>query len=387
MISRSGRSRGLRSSAVSADEVARVPAAWTPGPGGRVRRTGRGWCHGSKPTSAGPVEATAFSGRRAVDLSEAEVTIAVKGSHHMRENEDPAITPSRSTDEGVTPMTRVLELRLIGAPVPSGEIPAKDLAALAGALQELSTRIGRDIVNAPGPGRTKQFMEEFAQLRLRAVEPGSTLLTLSKGPTDKLDVDLPEQEAADDRFWDIVDGIKDDKRPDWATDLIAESAAKLVTAFRDAAPRVALSDSVHSAVEIESDRIHVETWTSKRVQTEAQMEARGRLEKVDLRSHEFRVRDDVGQSIDLKHVADDVDAAQHVGKWVIAVGEGILASNRLVALDNVSITLVDDPARVMADDEILTLEEILESAPGPSLTGGIELTHDEFAAFLEAAVG
>lgn len=284
-------------------------------------------------------------------------------------------------------MTRDLEMRLLDAPVPNGEIIVKDLAALTVALQELSTRIGRDVVNTPGPGRTKQFMEEFTQLRLRAVEPGSTVLIFSKGPTDKLDVDLPEQKAANDRFWEIVEAIKDDERPDWVTDLIAESAAKLVTALRDAAPRAALRDSEHSTVEIESARIHAETWTSKRIHTETQMEARGRLEKVDLRTHEFRVRDDVGQSVDLKHVEDDVGAAQHVGKWVIAVGEGILASKRLVALTNVSITLVDDPAQETTDDEILTLEEIMESAPGPRLNDGIDLTDDEFAAFLEAARG
>lgn len=284
-------------------------------------------------------------------------------------------------------MTKDLELRLIDAPVPSGEIIVKDLAALTTALQELSTRIGRDVVNTPGPGRTKQYMEEFAQLRLRAVESGSTVLKFSKGPTGELDVDLPEQEAADERFWEIVDAIKDDKRPGWATDLIAESAAKLVTALLDAAPRSALSDSMHSAVEIESARIHVETWTSKRIRTATQMEAKGRLEKIDLRSHEFRVRDDVGQSVDLKHVTDDKDAAQHVGKWVVAVGEGILSSGRLVALDNASVALVDDPARALADDQILALDEILDSAPGPSQAGGVDLTDDEFAAFLEAARG
>ncbi len=48
--------------------------------------------------------------------------------------------------------------------VPSGEIAIKDLAALATALQELTTRISRDPINTPGPGRTKQFMEELSQL-------------------------------------------------------------------------------------------------------------------------------------------------------------------------------------------------------------------------------
>ena len=284
-------------------------------------------------------------------------------------------------------MTRDLELRLVDAPVPNGEIIVKDLAALTTALQELSTRIGRDVMNTRGPGRTKQFMEEFAQLRLRGIESGSTILKFSKGPTDKLDVDLREEKAAGDRFWEIVKAIKEDRRPDWATDLIAESAAKLVTALRDAAPKAVLSDSTHSGVQIESARIHVGTWTTKRVQIDTQMEARGRLEKVDIRSHEFRVRDDVGQSVDLKHVVDDLDAAQHVGKWVIAVGDGIMTGARLAALDNVSITLVDDPASALMGDEVLTLDQILESAPGPSLSGGIELAEDELAAFLEAARG
>lgn len=319
-------------------------------------------------------------------LSVPEDTIAACPGVGMRED-GVVNAPGCGADEEATPMANDLELRLIGAPVPNGEIAAKDLAALAVALQELATRIGRNIVNTPGPGRTRQFMEESAQLRLRAVESGSTILKFSKGAPDKLDVDLPEQKAADDQFWQIVDAIKHDRRPEWATDLIADSAAKLVTALRDAAPRVAISDSAHSAVEIESAGIHAHTWTAKRVQTDTQMEARGRLEKVDLRSHEFRVRDDVGHSVDLKHVADDVDAAQHVGRWVIAVGDGITSSNRLVALDNASLVLVNDPAEVFSDDTVLTLGEILESAPGPDLTGGIDLSDDEFAAFLEAARG
>lgn len=282
-------------------------------------------------------------------------------------------------------MTKDLELRLLDAPGPDGEIIVKDLAALALALQELATRIGRDVLNMPGRGRTKQFMEEFAQLRVRAVESGSTVLKFRKGPIDKLDVDLPEQKVADDRFWEIVEAIRQDRRPEWATDLIAESAAKLVGALRDAAPHAKFSDLAHAAVEIKSSEIHVETWTSNRVQTGTQMDAKGRLEKVDLRSHEFRVRDDIGQSVDLKHVSDDVAAAQSVGQWVVATGNGILSSGRLVALDYVSIALVDDPARTFERDTVHTLDELLASAPGPDAPGGMDLTDDEFADFLEAA--
>lgn len=59
-------------------------------------------------------------------------------------------------------MMKEIELHLVDAAAPSGEIAIKDLAALATALQELTTRISRDPINTPGPGRTKQFMEELA---------------------------------------------------------------------------------------------------------------------------------------------------------------------------------------------------------------------------------
>ncbi len=55
-------------------------------------------------------------------------------------------------------MMKEIELHLVDAAAPSGEIAIKDLAALATALQELTTRISRDPINTPGPGRTKQFM-------------------------------------------------------------------------------------------------------------------------------------------------------------------------------------------------------------------------------------
>ncbi|MDR1999768.1 MAG: hypothetical protein LBQ06_07535 [Frankiaceae bacterium] len=279
-------------------------------------------------------------------------------------------------------------MRLIDAAMPHGEIVVKDLAALVTALQELTMRIGRDVVTTTGPGRTKQFMEEFAQLRLRGVTPGSTVLTFSKGPTGRLDIDLADQETADTRFWQIVAAIGEDRRPEWASDLVAESVGKLVTALRDAAPRATLSDSAHPAVEIDSSRIRVETWTSGRVVTDTPMEARGRLEKIDLRSHEFRVRDDVGLSVDLKHVADDAHAAQFVGQWVVATGEGVLAADsRLVALNNAVVELVHDPVRDLVDDNSLTIEQLLASAPGPDHRDGIDLTDEEFASFLEAARG
>ncbi len=116
------------------------------------------------------------------------------------------------------------------------------------------------------------------------------------------------------------------------------------------------------------------------------MTAAGRLEKVDLRSHEFRLRDDVDNTVDLKHVENDAVAAQLVGQWVMAHGTGILhTSGRLLALDNAQVEHVDDPAAEYLGNRVIPLEEILASAPGPDPDGGIDLTDEEFEAFLRAA--
>ena len=282
-------------------------------------------------------------------------------------------------------MAKDIELQLIDSNVPDGEIVVKDLAALTTALQELTTRIGREVINTPGPGRTKQFMEEFAQLRLRGIEAGSTVLVFSKGPTDKLDMDLPEQQVADDRFWEIVKAIAEDQRPEWATDLIAESAGKFVDALQAAAPKAVFRGPTRDDVAIESAHIHADTWTSKRLLTDTVMTAKGRLEKVDLRSHEFRVRDDVDQAVDLKHVEDDVSVAQFVGQWVVARGAGVLlSSGRLVALDNAVIEPVTDPVSSLPEPIGVDLQSILASTPGPDPLGGVDVSDEEFDAFLEA---
>jgi hypothetical protein len=46
---------------------------------------------------------------------------------------------------------------------------------------------------------------------------------------------------------------------------------------------------------------------------------------------------------------------------------------------------VIDPADGLVGDYVVPLEEILASAPGPEPGSGIELTDQEFAAFLRAA--
>lgn len=162
----------------------------------------------------------------------------------------------------VSIVTRDITFRLIGANVPDGEIAVTDLSELMVALQELSTRIGRDLTDHAGAGRTHRSVAEFAQLRLRGIGTGSTTLLLNKGTFDTLDLAVPEEEQLNARFWEIIRAIGEDRRPDWAPDLIAESAGRFVLAVQRAAQRAELSEPDGSAVEIRSRDVRVETWAT-----------------------------------------------------------------------------------------------------------------------------
>jgi hypothetical protein len=281
-------------------------------------------------------------------------------------------------------MIKRIEMRLDGGSAPRGEITVKDLNGIAAALQELVTRLGRESTNAAGPGRSKQFVEEFAQLRLGSIEAGSTVLQFSKGPTEKLDLDLAGLADADDRLWEILGAIGEDRRPDWTTELIADTVGRLVGALRSAARTTTFATAGRASIAITSTMIHPETWVANHV-TDERMTAAGRLEKVDLRSHEFRLRDDVGHTVDLRQVVDDAGVAQLVGRWVAAEGTGVLNEfGRLIALGEAIVSSVVDPAEQFVATKVVSREEILASAPGPDPDGGIELTDEEFEEFMQA---
>lgn len=64
------------------------------------------------------------------------------------------------------------------------------------------------------------------------------------------------------------------------TDLVAESAGKLVSALRSAAPRVSFSAPTRPTIELDSAAVNVEVWLSEVVRTTDLAEVHGRLEKV-----------------------------------------------------------------------------------------------------------
>jgi len=280
-------------------------------------------------------------------------------------------------------MIKQIELRLVGASAPSGEITLRDLSAISAALQELVTRLSRDAADAAGPGRSRQYVEEFAELRLGAIEHGSTVLQFSKGPTDKLDVEVPGLAEADDRFWEILQAIGADQRPGWVSELIADSAGKLTAAIRTAARTIVVASPSRQEIQIESSNAHLETWTAARVSAGGVGTAAGWLEKVDLHSHTFRLRDDIGNTVALRHVADDAAAARLVGQWVRAEGAATLSpTGRVTTLNDARVFETVDPAAEFVGRRVISLEQILASAPGPDPNGGIDLSDEEAADFL-----
>ncbi|AKS33212.1 hypothetical protein [Mycolicibacterium goodii] len=282
-------------------------------------------------------------------------------------------------------MIKQIELRLVDGSAPSGEITLKDLSGIAAALQELVTRLSREAADAAGPGRSKQYVEEFAELRLDGITAGSTVLKVSKGPADKLDVEVPGLSDADDRLWDILGAIGADQRPDWTSALVAESAGKLAAALRGAAPITVISSPDRADVHIDGAQIHLETWAVNQVTSAGSGVAAGWLEKADLHSHTFRIRDDVGNTVDLRRVVDDHAAGRLVGQWVTAEGVAALSSTgRVVALTNARVYQTDDPAAAFLGSRVVPLDEILARAPGPDPNGGLDLTDEEAAEFLRA---
>lgn len=280
-------------------------------------------------------------------------------------------------------MSTELQLRLIGATSPDGEIRLADLAAIAGSLQDLSLRIGRSYLGAEGPGRTKSSIEELSQLRLGGIAPGSTRLILTRGPTDTFDVELAEEAELERQFWAVLDGVGQDQRPDGTSDLVALSAAAFVDALKSAAPTVEVTLGTRPPVLIRTTEIHRETWLSEVDVTGAEFVVTGRLEAVDLRNGRFRVVDDVGNRIALSQVPERTTAAQLINRRIQATGTGVLGSGgELKEIERPTIEEQVLPSSWTATVATNLADEL--SKPGPDYDGGVDFSDQEFAQFLAA---
>jgi len=280
-----------------------------------------------------------------------------------------------------------LELRLIGAAAPDGEVRLNDLAELAAGLQELSLRVGRELHRRAGPGRTHQTVEALTEMRLSGLSKGSTRLHLARGGEDELDLDLVQAREIDTKFWEVVEGVRTNERPEWVTDLIAESAGKLVMALKSSAPQVELVRGDNPPMRLETQTLRKEVWLATPDDRAAEeVVVTGILEAVDLRSGRFRIRDDVGTRIALDDVVDRDSVAPLINHRVRAVGVGVLGpEGQLKAVTEPSIeqeSLPDSWSKFATGDWSAEL-----SKPGPAFGEGVELSDEEFADLMAVLKG
>lgn len=111
----------------------------------------------------------------------------------------------------------------------------------------------------------------------------------------------------------------------------------------------------------------------------------GRLYAVNLNTHRLQVQDDVGHQVALPKVSNDAEASLLIGGYVVVTGAPERdVRGRLTHLHDAAVVAAPDPLDGSAVPAAVALEEILASAPGPDLDGGIELTDEEFDSFFAA---
>ena len=217
-----------------------------------------------------------------------------------------------------------LLVTLTGTDTAPGEIDLVDLAAIASALQELSTRVGRELVDRSGPGRTTDAIAQMTRLRLAGLSAGSTSLRIGYGASAGV---LPFDDSIDvqvaDLFWEVLEGIGGNQRPGWVGQLVADSAVLLNKAFERAAARVTIERADGAVVNWLPRDFRRSVWHTLDGGAAVTVTVTGRLTSVDLASGQFRMVDDFGHTITLDQVIDRDRAAQLIGQRTIATGTGI----------------------------------------------------------------
>lgn len=273
-----------------------------------------------------------------------------------------------NTQESIT-------LRLSGTDVPPGEIALSDLASIAGALQLLATRIGRQLVGQTGPGRTAGGAERATRLTLTGITEGSTRLRVTAGAADTLDVDDPFVEQVMDRLWEVFGGLESDVPPDWATAPVAQAAIDFVGSLGAAARECEFTgrrgQRVRGRIAVRPLNVNREPWTTLSAEPELvpQASVTGDLDLVDLRTRKFRVRDAVGSDVVLEDVRNTAEAAALVGRRIRAVGTGVRGTRgQITKLVEPHVSDAAMPAEWL-DRGPADLASIFATRSAPSLDG------------------
>ena len=288
--------------------------------------------------------------------------------------------------EGVIAITTPFELRLIGADAPDGQLDAEDLLAIVSSLKDLSTRLGRIEVDAADRGRPSREVERVSGLRI-GLTPGSTRIMIERRvKPGVLDIDLADEQAVDDAFEAIITGVATNTRPTWVSDSVAESAADLTVALKKAAPEIEFTAHGQVRARFQTANTHREAWRATRTDPLSEtVTVAGRLEMIDLRRHDFRVRDDVGNGYVLPKVPNENSVLHLIGSRVVVDGVGVRDGvGRLTTVREARISSEANPLGGEGIEGSVSLGAILASAPGPTLDGIPDLTDEEADAYFEA---
>jgi hypothetical protein len=283
--------------------------------------------------------------------------------------------------------TKGITLRLTGTGVPEGEIALGDLAAIAHSLQELATRVGRHLAGQQGPGRTSDAFERVTRMRLRGLEVGSSRLAIAYGELDVRPVDVGAERDTARLFWEVIAGIGSGHRPTWVPVPVSRSALALIEALGRAATTVEVHRADGAHLRMRPASVRRDVWvTSETTVTDEETAVTGRLEAVDLKARRFRIRDDVGNSIDLDEVADAEAAAPLVGRRTRATGSGVLGARGQLKSLTGAVVEPDPLPATWVPGQSSDLTDVLMT-PGPDPDGVEGLTSQDVEEFLAGLRG
>lgn len=276
-----------------------------------------------------------------------------------------------------------LELRLSGTGLPPGDITFSGLAEVAATLQRLSERVGRHLTGHSGPGRSPSAVERATRFRLRGTGAGSTVLKAVIGEDGVLGEGLEHDSLA--ALLGIFRGIADDQPPNWVTPLLGEATVDVMDALAIVSERCSVVSPAYRAAPIDFAPLTArrDAWIKSPTAAPVRQQdvsVSGRLDLVDLRRRRLRIRDAVGNDVQLDDVADLDHSARFVGQQVTATGDAVLGSRGQVT------TLVGARIEqlVMPGWEARQVPELSGLQQGQHDVSGVDgIDEDEVAAFLE----
>ncbi|SHJ87942.1 hypothetical protein SAMN02745244_03484 [Tessaracoccus bendigoensis DSM 12906] len=286
-------------------------------------------------------------------------------------------------------MARQFEFRLIDGAAPEGELEADHLLAIVESLKEVAMKLGRTETAAETVGRPPKRTQRVAKLSI-GLAAGSTRLLVrrSESGQEVLPFEVDEEREFDEKFQEIVESIAADLRPEWVPAPLARAAGNLRSALEVAAPIVEFKAGNEVQCIFRTKETQRETWKPVEAQTAGDMVTFvGRLRAVNLDTHRLTVTDDLGNKVTLPSVVHDAGIGHLLGEYVTVIGAPERSSKgsltQIHDAEIVAAPALPDELR-LAISKVVTLEQILTSAPGPGFGGIADLTDEQADDFLDA---